>query len=152
MKFRAFVVSKDEAALSTEVKELEDSDLPPGEVLIRVHWSALNYKDAMVTQPGNRVVRRYPLIPGVDLAGVVEESEDTAIPAGSRVLVQGYGLGVSHDGGFSELARVPADWIVPIPEPMTGRDAMIVGTAGFTAVLSLRRLEMLGISPGNGPV
>ena len=121
-------------------------------MLIRVEWSAVNFKDAMVTRPGNRVARVFPLVPGVELTGVVEESTSPEFTAGTRVLVQGYDLGVARHGGFAAYARVPAEWVVPLPDALTCRDAAIIGVAGFTALLSLRRLVQHGVSPEDGPV
>lgn len=152
MSFRAFLVSGDDGERRPGVARLSTADLPPGEVLVRVEWSGVNYKDAMVTVPGNRVARISPLVPGVDLAGTVEASESPAVAPGEHVLVHGWGVGVARHGGFAEYARVPADWVVPLPDDLPARRAMVVGTAGFTAVLSLRRLEQVGISPGVGPV
>ncbi|MGH9089054.1 MAG: acryloyl-CoA reductase, partial [Acidimicrobiales bacterium] len=129
-----------------------DEDLPPGEVLVDVEWSAVNYKDAMVTVPGNRVARKSPLVPGVDLAGTVAASDDPDLAPGTPVLVHGYDLGVARHGGFATRARVPAGWVVPLPPDLDARRAMVIGTAGFTAVLSLRRLEQVGVAPGGGPV
>ncbi len=149
MTFRAFVVARDEVPAVTE---LDESDLPPGEVLVDVDWSAVNYKDAMTTVPGNRVARTSPLVPGVDLAGTVAASDDPDVPVGSAVVVHGYDLGVARHGGFAERARVPAGWVVPRPARLGARQAMIAGTAGFTALLSLHRLEQVGLTPDNGPV
>ncbi|HVX22872.1 MAG TPA: acryloyl-CoA reductase [Acidimicrobiales bacterium] len=149
MTFPAFLVAAD---ADPRVAELDDSDLPPGEVLIDVAWSAVNYKDAMASVPGNRVARISPLVPGVDLAGTVAASDDPAVPVGTAVLVHGYDLGVARHGGFASRARVPADWVVPLPAGLDPRHAMVVGTAGFTALLSLRRLQQVGVAPDSGPV
>ena len=121
-------------------------------MLIHVEWSAINFKDAMVTRPGNRVARTFPLVPGVELAGVVEESTSDEFTPGQRVLVQGYELGVSHHGGFAAYARVPADWVVPLPDSLSCRNAAIIGLAGYTALLSLNRLLRHGTAPDDGPV
>ena len=152
MGIRAFVVDKDGDGLSAEVGEIDDRELGEGSVDIDVEWAALNFKDTMVVQPGNRVARRYPLVPGIDLAGTVAASDDPSVPVGATVLAHGYDLGVAHHGGFAERARVPAGWIVPLPEGIGARHAVTVGTAGFTAALSLRRLEANGVGPGGGPV
>jgi acrylyl-CoA reductase (NADPH) len=121
-------------------------------VLIRVEWSAINFKDAMVTRPGNRVARTFPLIPGVELAGSVVESADPSLVAGQSVLAQGYDLGVAHHGGFAGYARVPAEWVVPLPPAVSARQAAIIGLAGFTALLSLHRLIQHGVTLDDGPV
>jgi acrylyl-CoA reductase (NADPH) len=134
------------------VTELTEGDLPQGEALIAVEWSAINFKDAMTTRPGNRVARQFPLIPGVELTGSVIESDSPALQPGQRVLVQGYDLGVAHHGGFAGLARVPADWVVPLPDDLSCRTAAIIGLAGFTAVLSLDRLLRHGVTVDDGPV
>jgi putative YhdH/YhfP family quinone oxidoreductase len=152
MSFRAFVVTKDGDRIGTEVTELADDELGEDPVLIDVEWSALNFKDTMVVQPGNRVARRSPLIPGIDLAGTVVASDADGVEVGSMVLAHGYDLGVAHHGGFAGRARVPAGWVVPLPEAVSPRHAVTVGTAGFTAALSLRRLEANGVRPDHGPV
>ncbi len=152
MRFPAYELSKFGEVIKAAVTELTEDDLPAGDVLIKVEWSAINYKDAMVTTPGNRVARGFPLVPGVELVGVVEESSDADFTPGQRVLAQGYDLGVAHDGGFCAYARVPADWVVPLPDGLSTRAAAIIGIAGFTAVLSLHRLQQHGTTPDDGPV
>ncbi len=152
MVIRAFVVRRDGEGLAAGVGELAEEDLGQDGVLIEVEWAALNFKDTMVLAPGNRVARTYPLVPGIDLAGTVLESTKPELPVGTAVLAQGYDLGVAHHGGFAERARVPAEWVVPLPPGVSTRHAAIVGTAGFTAALSLRRLEDNGVEPGIGPV
>lgn len=152
MTFRAYQVERTADGTRRGTTDLQESDLDQGDVLIAVEWSGLNYKDAMVTQPGNRVARRSPLVPGVDLAGTVQASTDPACPPGTAVLVHGYDLGVAHHGGFAELARVPGSWVVPVPEALGTRRSMIVGTAGFTAFQSVDRLRQVGITPDRGPV
>ena len=119
---------------------------------VRVDWSSVNYKDALATIPDGRVARMNPLVPGIDLAGEVIASDDPAIPVGSAVLAHGYDLGVAHQGGYAEYNRLPAGWIVPLPDGLSARDAMTIGTAGFTAALSVARLEARGLDPSDGPV
>jgi acrylyl-CoA reductase (NADPH) len=150
--WHAFVAVRDGDTVQTGVQDLDDAELPSGDVLVEVEWSAVNYKDAMVTVPGNRVARRSPLVPGVDLAGRVLESTDPGFSIGAPVIVHGYDLGVAHHGGFATRARVPAGWVVPLPEGLTTRRAAAIGTAGFTAVLSLDKLQRAGVGPGEGPV
>ena len=152
VRFAAYLLSKAGAVIRPAVVELSDTDLPEGEVLVRVEWSAINFKDAMVTRPGNRVARVFPLVPGVELSGSVEESTNRDFTPGQRVLVQGYELGVDRHGGFAAYARVPADWVVPLPEGLTCRTAAIIGLAGCTALLSLRRLVHHGTTPDDGPI
>ncbi len=132
--------------------ELTLDDLDPGEVVIKSHYSSVNYKDALAATGAGKVIRRFPCIGGVDVSGVVESSTDARFKAGDEVLVTGYGMGVSHDGGFSEYVRVPADWVVPLPQGLTLFDAMALGTAGFTAALSIHRLEQNELKPENGKV
>jgi acrylyl-CoA reductase (NADPH) len=150
--FRAFVVKKTGDAFTAGVQPLQLEDLPPGDVVIRVAYSDVNYKDGLACIPNGQIVRTYPFVPGVDLAGTVETSADARFAPGQAVIVTSYGLGVSHFGGFSELARVPGDWVVPLPEGLTPRGAMALGTAGFTAGLALHHLEALGVTPARGPV
>ena len=155
MTWLAFTATRTDGNVRTAVEELDDAQLSEGsegEVLVAVEWSAVNYKDALVTVAGNRVARRSPLVPGVDLAGRVLESADPSFEQGAAVLVHGYDLGVAHHGGFATRARVPASWVVPLPEGLTTRRADAIGTAGFTAVLSLDKLRHAGVDPGDGPV
>ena len=150
--FSALVATRTDDTVETAVTTLTLDDLPEGDVLIRVDWSAVNYKDGMVTRPGNRVARINPLVPGVDLVGTVVESANPTVATGQQVIVHGYDLGVARHGGFAQLARVPAGWVVPLPDGLSPRRAATFGTAGFTAALSLARLEHHGLRPGDGPV
>ncbi|MDQ2641957.1 MAG: acryloyl-CoA reductase [Pseudomonadota bacterium] len=134
------------------LEELALADLSPGEVTIRVHWSGINYKDALAGTGKGRILRRFPLVGGVDLAGVVVQSEASGINPGERVVVTGCGLSETRDGGYAGYARVPAEAVVPLPSPLTLRDAMIIGTAGFAAALAVTQLEHNGLVPGSGPV
>ncbi|HEY1832028.1 MAG TPA: acryloyl-CoA reductase [Acidimicrobiales bacterium] len=152
MQFPAYELDKFGEVIRPSVKTVTEDELPAGEVLIKVEWSAINFKDAMVTLPGNRVARRFPLIPGVELTGTVADSSDDAFRSGQRVLVQGYDLGVAHHGGFAGYARVPADWVVPLPDGLTNRTAAIIGLAGFTAILSMHKLLQHGTTPEDGPI
>jgi len=150
--FRAFVVEKNGDRFSHGIQTLSVDDLPEGEVLVRVRWSCLNYKDGLACTREAKVVRSYPMVPGIDLAGTVLESRDSRFRPGDRVLATGYDLGVSHYGGWSRLARVPADWLHHVPSGWTEKEAMIIGTAGFTAALAVRKLEANGLRPDRGPV
>ncbi len=152
MSYRAFVVNKVDDQFTAGVTTLEEAALPPGEVTIRVEWSSVNYKDGLASIPAGRVVRSYPLTIGVDLAGTVRDSADTRFKPGDPVVVTGYDVGVAHPGGFAELARVPADWVVPLPAGLTTKEAMALGTAGFTAALSVHQMERMGLTPANGTV
>jgi putative YhdH/YhfP family quinone oxidoreductase len=146
------VVTSGDDRVDAGVTTLDLEDLPEGDVLVEVDWSAVNYKDGMVTRPGNRVARTSPLVPGVDLVGTVAASDAPSVPVGSVVIVHGYDLGVARHGGFARYARVPSAWVVPLPEGLTARRAAALGTAGFTAALSLHRLEHHGLRAGDGPV
>ncbi len=147
--FPAFVAERSDAGVTREVRELTPADIGPGEVTIRVAWSGINYKDGLAASADGRVARISPLIPGIDLAGT---AIDGAYPAGTQVLAHGYDLGVGHHGGYASYARVPASWVVPLPPGITARQAMSLGTAGFTAALSVLQLEERGLRPGDGPV
>jgi NADPH2:quinone reductase len=151
-RFRALRVHRQEAAVHADLESLTLGDLAPGSVVIEAHYSSVNYKDALAATGRGRILRRFPLVAGIDVAGVVCHSEDGRFAVGTRVLVTGCGLGESQDGGFAEYVRVPADWVVPLPAGLTLRDAMALGTAGFTAALAIDRLEQNGLAPGQGPV
>jgi len=151
--FQAFIVNKPQGgAFSRGLREFATADLPPGEVTVRVEWSSINFKDGLAAREDGRVARSYPLIPGIDLAGTVVASEDPAFAVGAAVLANGYDIGVARHGGYGELARLPAGWVVPMPAGMTARDAMAIGTAGFTAAMSVAALENHGLRAGDGPV
>ena len=151
--FRAYVVDRPvSGAFSRGLREMAPVDLPPGEVTVRVEWSGVNFKDGLAAREDGRVARGYPLVPGIDLAGTVLASDDEAFPEGAKVLAHGYDIGVARHGGYAELARVPSTWTVPLPDGLTTRDAMKIGTAGFTAAMSVAALEERGLRPGDGPV
>ena len=150
--FRALVADHDGDDVSRELRDLSRDDLPAGEVTVRVGWSSVNYKDALAVSPKGRVAKGYPLVPGIDLAGEVVDTDGGEVEAGAQVLAHGYDLGVGRHGGYAEYARVPADWVVPLPEGLDARQAMALGTAGFTAALSVLALEERGLAPDHGPV
>jgi acrylyl-CoA reductase (NADPH) len=150
--FKALVVNKTESDFTVNVKELTLQDLPVGDILINVSYSSVNYKDGLASTPDGKIVRSYPFIPGIDLAGVVVRSSDARFKAGDEVIATSYEIGVSHYGGYSEYAQIPAEWVVPLPEGLSLKDAMIYGTAGFTAALSVQRLEENGLTPDKGKV
>ncbi len=152
VRFPAFVVRRHDDEVTSALEELGLDDLPPGEVLVKVTWSSVNFKDGMVSVPGNRVARTSPLVPGVDLAGVVVASDDPALAVGAEVLAHGGDLGVARHGGYAGYARVPGGTALALPEGLSARQAMAIGTAGFTAALSLDQLEQRGLRPGDGPV
>jgi acrylyl-CoA reductase (NADPH) len=148
MTFTALLLDQTDQGVSAEITELEDDRLPAGNVTVAVEWSSLNYKDGMILQGIGRLVRTYPHVPGVDLAGTVEASSDERYQPGDRVAITGWRMGEIHWGGYAQRARVDADWLVPIPDSLTTRQAMTVGTAGFTAMQALMALERHGLEPG----
>ena len=151
-QFNALIVNKQEEQFTVEMKQLKLTDLPNGEVLIRVHYSSVNYKDSIASIQNGNIVNTYPFVPGIDLAGVVVSSEDARFKEGDEVIATSYEIGVTHFGGYSEYARIPAKWIVPVPKGLTLKEAMIIGTAGFTAALSVWRLQENNSSPEKGKV
>jgi acrylyl-CoA reductase (NADPH) len=150
--FRAYVAERLEDRVVRGPREMSVEDLPAGEVVVRVSWSGVNYKDGLATRFDGQVARLSPLVPGIDLAGMVVASDDHAIAVGSRVIAHGYDLGVSRHGGYSEYQRLPAGYVVPLPRGLTERDAMAIGTAGFTAAMGVEALEARGLRPDSGPV
>ncbi|MDQ0881804.1 acryloyl-CoA reductase [Peribacillus sp. V2I11] len=151
-QFDALVVNKQDDQFTVNIQHLSLDDLPQGEVLIRVHYSGVNYKDSLASIPNGNIVSSYPIVPGIDMAGVVVSSEDSHFKEGDEVIATSYGIGVSQSGGYSQFARVPAEWIVPLPEGLTMKEAMIIGTAGFTAALSVLRLEENNLTPEQGSI
>ncbi|MCP5087668.1 MAG: oxidoreductase [Rhodobacteraceae bacterium] len=153
MAFNALVVNKDdEGKTSAAVQQLTLEDLPEADVTVAVEYSTVNYKDGLCIGPGGGLVRNYPHVPGIDLAGTVESSGDDRFKPGDKVVLTGWRVGEAHWGGYSQKARAKPDWLVPLPNGLTTRQAMAVGTAGFTAMLAVMALEDHGLEPGNGPV
>src|SRR5712692_789624 len=150
--FRALGVNKEGEGTRVALEDWTVDQLMPGEVTLRVEYSSINYKDGLATRINGGVVRVHPLIVGIDMAGEVAESRDPGHKPGDKVIAHGYELGVSHHGGLSELARVPAGWVVPLPPGLTTRQAMALGTAGFTAGMSVQSLESVGLKPDRGEV
>jgi acrylyl-CoA reductase (NADPH) len=150
--FKAFRISQDGEKISGAVVETRVDELTPGDVVIKAAYSSVNYKDALAATGGAKILRKFPLIGGIDVAGVVVSSSDARFKEGDRVVVTGYDLGVANDGGYSAYVRVPADWVVALPSSLTEFEAMALGTAGFTAALSVIRLEQNGLRTGAGPV
>lgn len=150
--FHALMVEKAETDFSVSIKKVAFNDLPVADVLIKVSYSSINFKDGLASIPNGKIVKSYPFIPGIDLAGVVVSSNDSRFSEGDEVIATSYEIGVSHFGGYSEYARIPGDWIVPLPKGLTLKEAMIYGTAGFTAALSIHRLEENGLTPEKGKV
>jgi acrylyl-CoA reductase (NADPH) len=149
--FKALVIEKNDGAQSITLKSLSDSDLMDGDVTIHVSHSTVNYKDGLAITGKAPVVRRFPMIPGIDLAGVVESSGHPGYKPGDSVVLNGWGLGETHFGGYSERARVKGDWLVPLPQELRADEAMAIGTAGYTAMLCVLALEAHGLEPSMGP-
>ncbi len=150
--FKAFRVHLEGERIVSRLERLRLSDLSPGEVVIRGAWSSINYKDALAATGKGRILRRYPLVAGVDISGIVESSADPRFAPGDPVIVTGCGLSETHDGGFAERARYPGDFVNPLPPGLDLRSAMAIGTAGFTAALALHRMEQNGQRPDLGPL
>ena len=151
-KFRAYRIHSEGGRISARFEDLGLQDLSPGEVVIRVSHSGINYKDALAATGAGKILRRYPLVGGIDLAGIVESSADPRFQTGDEVLVTGSALSETHDGGYAEMARVNADWVIPLPQGMNAFEVMALGTAGFTAALAIHRMEQNGQSPQGGPL
>jgi len=150
--FKAFRVSESENGFQHAIVERQLEDLPAGDVVIKVEYSSVNYKDALSASGNRGVTRNYPHTPGIDAAGVVESSSDKRFQPGDQVIVMGYDLGMNTDGGFAEKIRVPAGWVIHRPDQLSSEDAMVFGTAGFTAAMSVDTLLQVGIAPQQGPV
>lgn len=149
--FKALVIEKTDDGQTVALKDFKVADLMDGDVTIKVTHSTLNYKDGLALTGKSPVVRRFPMIPGVDCAGIVEASDNPDFQAGDRVILNGWGTGETHLGSYAEKARVRGDWLIPLPKGLTPSQAMAVGTAGFTAMLSVLALERHGCNPGDGP-
>ena len=150
--FKAIVVEKDASGQHVGVRQFDERDLMEGDVTVGVEWSTLNYKDGLALTGKSPVVRRFPMIPGIDFAGVVEASTHPDWKPGDRVILNGWGCGETHLGGYAEKARVKGDWLVRLPPGMSAREPMAIGTAGYTAMLAVLALERHGIAPAAGPV
>jgi acrylyl-CoA reductase (NADPH) len=151
-RFKAFRIHSEDGRIAGRFEQLTLEDLGPGEVVIRVSHSGINYKDALAATGAGKILRRYPLVGGIDLAGVVESSADARYQPGDAVLVTGCTLSETHDGGYAQMARVPGDWVIPMPPGLDAATAMGLGTAGFTAALAIHRMEQNGQSPAGGPI
>jgi NADPH2:quinone reductase len=150
--FRALRIFNDDGRIHSRIVDATLDELSEGDVVVRAAYSSVNYKDALAATGAGKILKKFPLIGGIDVSGTVVSSRDSRFAPGEDVLVTGYDLGVGQDGGFAGLVRVPGDWLVPLPAGLSLRDAMIYGTAGFTAALSVVRLERNGLRPGSGPV
>ena len=152
MTFRAILLEEDDGTVTGSVTDLDEDRLPEGDVTVRIDYSDLNYKDGLILKGLARLVRTYPHVPGIDFSGTVEDSASPDFAPGDRVVLTGWGLGERHWGGFAQKARVKADWLVKVPDALSNLQAMAIGTAGFTAMISAMALEHAGLRPGAGPV
>jgi acrylyl-CoA reductase (NADPH) len=150
--FKAIVIEKGESGQKVELADFDENNLMDGDVTVRVEWSTLNYKDGLAITGKAPVVRRFPMIPGIDFAGTVDSSSHPAWKPSDRVILNGWGCGETHLGGYGEKARVKGDWLVRVPASMSAREAMAIGTAGYTAMLAVMALERHGLTPASGPV
>jgi len=150
--FKAIRIDKADKGTSVALTQFDEADLMDGDVTVRVEWSALNYKDGLALTGKAPVVRRFPMIAGIDFAGTVEQSSHPEWKAGDKVVCNGWGMGETHLGSYAEKARVKGDWLVRLPDGMSTRDAMAIGTAGYTAMLAVLALEKQGLSPSSGPI
>lgn len=149
---KGVVITKEDDNYRAELDEISEADLPEGDVTVNVQYSSMNYKDALAITGKSPVVRRFPMVPGIDLVGTVEESTHADISAGTTVVLNGWGVGEVHWGGYAEKARLKGDWLVPLPEGFTARQAMAIGTAGYTAMLCILALERHGVTPDKGEI
>ncbi|MDE2274266.1 MAG: alcohol dehydrogenase catalytic domain-containing protein, partial [Gammaproteobacteria bacterium] len=150
--FTAYRIHQDGTRISARFEQLTLDQLTPGEVVIHAQYSSVNYKDALAATGQGKIVRRFPLVGGIDVAGVVASSTDRHYRKGDKVLVTGCGLGEDHDGGYAEYVRAKSEWVIPLPKSYTTHTAMMLGTAGFTAALAIHKLEHNGLNPNGGPV
>ncbi|WP_345821666.1 MDR family oxidoreductase [Methylobacterium fujisawaense] len=150
--FKATLIEKDEAGHRAGLREIDEAQLPEGDVTVDVAYSTLNYKDGLAITGKGPVVRKFPMVPGIDIAGTVRESRHPDYKAGDRVVLNGWGVGETHWGGLAQVARLKGGWLVPLPEAFTPRQAMAIGTAGYTAMLCVMALERHGVSPDKGEV
>ena len=150
--FRAIRIDRAEKGTAAALAQFDEADLMDGDVTVRVEWSTLNYKDGLAVTGKAPVVRRFPMIAGIDFAGTVEQSSHPQWKAGDKVICNGWGMGETHLGSYAERARVKGDWLVRLPQRISTRDAMAIGTAGYTAMLAVLALEKHGVSPGSGPI
>lgn len=151
-RFKALIVTKSDAGQAAAFGELGTADLMPGDVTVRVSHSTINYKDGLAVTGKSPVVRRFPMVPGIDFAGTVTASDNSAFKPGDEVVLNGWGVGETHLGGYAQVARIKADWLVPKPAAFTAAQTMAIGTAGYTAMLAVLALEAHGVTPDRGPI
>ena len=149
---QAILINKDDSGYRAQMSQIEEQQLPEGDVLIQVDYSTLNYKDSLAITGASPVVRNFPMVPGIDFAGTVEHSDHADFKAGDQVVLNGFGVGEGHWGGLAQKARVKGDWLVPLPSAFTPKQAMTIGTAGYTAMLCVMALEQQGVNPDQGEI
>ena len=150
--FKGILITKDDGVYQAQLQDIDDAVLPEADTTVRVEWSTLNYKDGLALTGKSPVVRRFPMVPGIDFAGTVTETSNAAWKVGDRVVLNGWGVGETHCGGLAEKARVKGEWLVPLPASFSARQAMAIGTAGYTAMLCVLALEKHGIKPADGEI
>ncbi len=150
--FRAILLSKSDAGVDARVNEISEADLPPGDVTVRVDYSTINYKDGLAITGKAPVVRKYPMVPGIDCAGIVEQSDSPLWQVGDKVVLNGWGVGEAHWGGLAQKTRLKGEWLVPLPPALSSRQAAAIGTAGYTAMLCVLALEKQGVTPSHGEI
>lgn len=150
--FKGVLVDKGDGGLVAEVRDLNESDLPDGDVTVAIHYSGINYKDALAVTGAGKIIRSFPMVPGIDLVGVVESSDNARFEPGDKVILNGWGIGESHWGGLAQKARVKSEWLVPLPDQLSLEEAIAIGTAGYTAMLSVLALERQGVTPESGDI
>lgn len=150
--FKAILLNKTDAGFSAQLTQLDEAQLPEGDVTVRVEYSTVNYKDGLAITNKSPVVRKWPMVPGIDLVGVVEASSNAAVKTGDRVVLNGWGVGEGHWGGLAQKARLKGEWLIPLPASITPRRAMAIGTAGYTAMLCVLALDRQGVKPEHGEV
>lgn len=150
--FKAVVINKDDAGYRAELTELDQADLPEGDVTVKVQYSGLNYKDGLAITGKGPVVRKFPMVPGIDIVGTVEQSDNPSYQVGDSVILNGWGVGETHWGGLAQMARLKGQWLIPLPKGMSARDAAAIGTAGYTAMLCVMGLQKHGVKPADGEI
>lgn len=150
--FKGWLINKTTDTVTTDLVDIDENSLPEGDVLVDVAYSTLNYKDALALTQSGPVVRQFPMVPGIDMAGTVTESSRDDVPVGTKVVLNGWGIGEKHWGGLAQKARVSGDWLVPLPNGIDTQQAMAIGTAGYTAMLCVMKLEQLGVTPDKGEI
>ncbi|NIO43677.1 MAG: acryloyl-CoA reductase, partial [Burkholderiales bacterium] len=150
--FKAYRIFEEDGKVASRFVDMKLDELDPGEVVVKVAYSSVNFKDALAATGAGKIIRRFPCVGGIDLSGTVEKSSDPRFKPGDKVIATSYDIGVSHDGGYAQYARIPADWTVPMPAGLDLYTSMVLGTAGFTAGLAVARMEHEGLKPHNGPV